>query len=257
VITPLLSRSRVLVLEPLSKPEITTILKNSRKKLKATKKVQPSALDALAELSGGDARVALGNLELSLQLAPKVTPEIVKLAAQRKMPGYDKKGDMHYNVISAFIKSLRGSDATAALYYLARMLEAGEDPLYIVRRMVRFASEDIGLADTHALVLAIATKNAVEFLGMPESNTAMIELAVYLSRAPKSNACYRAVNATKKIIEETGALPPPLHIRNAVTKLMKNWGYGQGYKYAHDYENAKVDQKHLPEKIEGETFFES
>ncbi len=260
VTSALLSRMEVHRLEALKEGDIEQMLIRAQDKGKLQHEYPDTAIKFIAILAQGDGRFALNTLEKIEAFYPKnkkLSPQVIREIVSTKKLLYDRDGEEHYNLISALHKSMRDSDEQAAVYYTMRMLEAGEDPLYIVRRMVRFASEDIGLADTHALVLAIATKNAVEFLGMPESNTAMIELAVYLSRAPKSNACYRAVNATKKIIEETGALPPPLHIRNAVTKLMKNWGYGQGYKYAHDYENAKVDQKHLPEKIEGETFFES
>jgi len=170
VITPLLSRSRVLVLQPLSKHEIIDILKRALKSEKATKRVSTEALDYLAELSGGDARLALGNLEIALELADKITSETVKTAAQKRIPGYDKKGDMHYDVISAFIKSMRGSDVKATLYYLARMLQAGEDPKFVARRMVIFASEDIGLAGNGAMGLAVATFQAVERIGMPEAH---------------------------------------------------------------------------------------
>ena len=171
VIPALLSRTRVLVLQPLAKDEIIAILKRALKTLGESKQVTPKALDYLAELSGGDARVALGNLELTLGFSEKITPDIVKAAAQKKIPGYDKKGDMHYDVISAFIKSLRGSDVQASLYYLSRMIDAGEDPKFIARRMIIFASEDIGLAGNGALALAVATFQTVERVGLPEAKT--------------------------------------------------------------------------------------
>ena len=186
VITPLLSRTRVLVLQPLAKNEIIAILKRALNLLKKTKNVTPKALDYLAELSGGDARVALGNLELALSFGEKVTPDVVKAAAQKKVPGYDKKGDMHYNVISAFIKSMRGSNVEATLYYLSRMIDAGEDPKFIARRMVIFASEDIGLAGNGALSLAVATFQAVERVGMPESSYILYHCATALARSQKS-----------------------------------------------------------------------
>ena len=186
IINPLLSRSRVLILQPLDKSEIIKILKHALKIEKKTKNVTPSALDYLAELSGGDARVALGNLELSLSLATKVTPEIVKVAAQKRLPGYDKNGDMHYNIISAFIKSMRGSNVDATLYYLARMIDAGEDPKFIARRMVIFASEDIGLAGNGALGLALNAFQAVERIGMPESKIILAHVATALAKSDKS-----------------------------------------------------------------------
>lgn len=186
VINPLLSRTRVLVLQPLSKSEIENILKRALRELKQTKNVTPKAIEYLAELSSGDARVALGNLELALSFDEKVTPEVVKAAAQKKVPGYDKKGDMHYDVISAFIKSMRGSDVAATLYYLSRMIDAGEDPKFIARRMVIFASEDIGLAGNGALSLAIATFQAVERVGLPEANYNLYHCATALARSEKS-----------------------------------------------------------------------
>jgi putative ATPase len=186
IINPLLSRSRVLVLEPLKKDEIITILKKALRSEKATKRVTAPALDYLAELSGGDARVALGNLELALSMGQKVTPEVVKVAAQKRVPGYDKKGEMHYSVISAFIKSMRGSDTEATLYYLARMIDAGEDAKFIARRMVIFASEDIGLAGNGALGLALNAFQAVERVGMPESSYILFHVATALAKSEKS-----------------------------------------------------------------------
>jgi len=169
---------------------------------------------------------------------------------------YDKNGEEHYNIISAMHKSLRDSDAQAAVYWTMRMIEAGEDPKYIIRRMIRFASEDIGNADPQALQIAIAAKQAVEFLGYPECNTALIQTATYLATAEKSNKVYEAVNKSKEIINRTGNLPIPLHLRNPETKLMKDLGYGKGYQYAHDFKDAKVNQQHLPKEIENEKFYE-
>ena len=246
-------------MEMLTDEEIEEILKRAITKAQLKNPYPESAVKFLAILSQGDARFALNTLEKIEKFYPKegnLSPKKIQDIVSNKKLMYDRDGEEHYNVISALHKSMRDSDEQAAVYYTMRMIEGGDDPLFIVRRMVRFASEDIGLADTHALVLAIATKETVQFLGMPEANTAIIELAVYLSRAPKSNACYRAAGNVSRVIRETGALPVPLHIRNAVTKLMKNWGYGKGYQYAHNYENAKVDQKHLPEKLEGMKFFE-
>ena len=239
VITPLLSRTRVLVLQPLSKDEILAILKRALKLLKKSKNVTPKALDYLAELAGGDARVALGNLELALSMGEKVTPEVVKAAAQKKVPGYDKKGDMHYDVISAFIKSMRGSDVRATLYYLSRMIDAGEDPKFIARRMVIFASEDIGLAGNGALALAVATFQAVERVGLPEANYNLYHCAVALARSPKSREITDLMTEAKVLAKQYADSPVPLHIRNAPTKLMKDLGYGKGYKWQADFKHSK------------------
>ena len=232
IITPLLSRSRVLVLEPLTKDEIVAVLKRALTKLKKSKAVTPKALDYLAGLSGGDARVALGNLELALSIDDKkITPEIVKTAAQTKVPGYDKNGEMHYNVISAFIKSLRGSDVTATLYYLSRMLDAGEDPKFIARRMVIFASEDIGLAGNGALSLAVATFQAVERVGLPEANYNLYHCAIALARSEKSREVSELMTNAKSLAKQYPDSPVPVHVRNAPTKLMKDLGYGKDYKW--------------------------
>ncbi|HEY0965484.1 MAG TPA: replication-associated recombination protein A [Candidatus Saccharimonadales bacterium] len=246
VITPLLSRTRVLVLQPLSKDEIIDILKRALKQLKQAKNVTPKALDYLAELSGGDARVALGNLELALSFGEKVTPEIVKAAAQKKVPGYDKKGDMHYDVVSAFIKSMRGSDVKATLYYLSRMIDAGEDPKFIARRMVIFASEDVGLAGNGALSLAVATFQAVERVGMPESNYILYHCATALARSEKSREITDLMYEAKGLAKDYPDAPVPLHIRNAPTKLMKDLGYGKDYKWQADFKHTKG---FLPEDI--------
>ena len=246
IITPLLSRARVLVLEPLAKTDILAILQRALVHEKAEKRVATDALDYLAELSGGDARLALGNLEVSLGLAKRVTVETVKTAAQKRIPGYDKKGDMHYDVISAFIKSLRGSDQRASLYYLARMLQAGEDPKFIARRMVIFASEDIGLAGNGALSLAVATFQAVERIGMPEAQYNLFHCAVALARAEKSREAtdlmYEALTLAKNYPDS----PVPLHIRNAPTTLMKDLGYSKGYQWQADF---KPKKGFLPEDI--------
>ena len=252
VITPLLSRSRVLVLQPLSKDEIIAILKRALKDQGKIKDVTPKALDYLAELSGGDARVALGNLELSLSMNQKVTPEIVKVAAQKRVPGYDKKGEMHYNVISAFIKSMRGSNVDATLYYLARMIDAGEDPKFITRRMVIFASEDIGLAGNGALGLALNAFQAVERVGMPESSYILFHVATALAKSEKSrqttDAMYRAQALAKKYQDA----PVPLHLRNAETKLMKDLGYAKDYEWKADF---KHKNGFLPDELRDETIF--
>lgn len=246
VITPLLSRTRVLVLEPLAKDEVVQILKRALKLLKRTKSVTPKALDYLAELSGGDARVALGNLELALSFHEKVTPEIVKAAAQKKVPGYDKKGDMHYDVISAFIKSMRGSDVTATLYYLSRMIDAGEDPKFIARRMVIFASEDIGLAGNGALSLAVATFQAVERVGLPEAGYNLYHCAVALARSEKSREVTNLMYEAKELAKRFPDSRVPLHIRNAPTKLMKDLGYNKGYEWKADF---KPQKGFLPDEI--------
>lgn len=246
VITPLLSRTRVLVLQPLTKDAIINILKRALKKIKKTKQVTPKALDYLAELSGGDARVALGNLELALSFGEKVTPDIVKSAAQKTVPGYDKKGDMHYDVISAFIKSMRGSDVRATLYYLSRMIDAGEDPKFIARRMVIFASEDIGLAGNGALSLAVATFQAVERVGLPEANYTLYHCATALARSEKSREITDLMNDAKTLASKYPDAQVPLHVRNAPTKLMKDLGYGKDYKWQADF---KPDKGFLPDNI--------
>ena len=246
VIPALLSRTRVLVLQPLAKDEIIAILKRALKTLGKSKQIAPKALDYLAELSGGDARVALGNLELALGFSEKITPDIVKAAAQKKIPGYDKKGDMHYDVISAFIKSLRGSDVQASLYYLSRMIDAGEDPKFIARRMIIFASEDIGLAGNGALALAAATFQAVERVGLPEANYNLYHCAVALARSPKSREITDLMHAAKDLAKQFPDAPVPLHIRNAPTKLMKDLGYGKDYKWQAGFRHEKG---FLPDEI--------
>ena len=246
VIPALLSRTRVLVLQPLAKDEIIAILKRALKTLGKSKQVTPKALDYLAELSGGDARVALGNLELALGFGEKITLDIVKAAAQKKIPGYDKKGDMHYDVISAFIKSLRGSDVQASLYYLSRMIDAGEDPKFIARRMIIFASEDIGLAGNGALALAVATFQAVERVGLPEANYNLYHCAVALARSPKSREITDLMHAAKDLAKQFPDAPVPLHIRNAPTKLMKDLGYGKDYKWQAGFQHEKG---FLPDEI--------
>lgn len=239
VIPALLSRTRVLVLSPLSKEELMNIMKRALKTLGKTRAVTPKALDYLTELAGGDARVALGNLELALSFGDKVTPEVARAAAQKKLPGYDKAGDMHYDVISAFIKSMRGSDVTATLYYLARMIDAGEDPKFIARRMVIFASEDIGLAGNGALSLAVATFEAVERVGLPEANYNLYHCAVALARSPKSREITDLMHAAQALAKQFPHSPVPLHLRNAPTKLMKELGYGKDYQWKADFKHQK------------------
>lgn len=256
VINPLLSRSRVLVLEPISKDAMIDIIKRAAKTEKlSAKKLPTKSIDLLAEIAGGDARVALGNLELAMQLAGNktITPEVIKTAAQTKMPGYDKTGEMHYNVISAFIKSMRGSDENAALYYLARMVQAGEDPKFIARRMVVFASEDIGLAAPAALNLAVSTFLAVERIGLPEANYNLFHCAAVLAKAPKSRATTNAMNAALAAAKQHGDLPVPLHLRNAPTKLMKDLGYGKETKWSAGFKHPKG---FLPDEIKDLNLFD-
>jgi len=255
VINPLLSRSRVLVLQPLDVSAITTIVKSAAKTLKlSAKKLPKASVELLARLSGGDARVALGNLELALQLAgdQPITPAVVETAAQTRLPGYDKKGENHYNIISAFIKSMRGSDATAALYYLARMLQAGEDPKFIARRMVIFASEDIGLAAPAALNLAVSTFQAVERIGMPECQYNLFHCAAVLAKAQKSRAVADAMHAALSTAKQYPDLPVPLTLRNAPTKLMKDLGYNQGYKWEAGFQ---AEDGFLPPELGDIDFF--
>lgn len=255
VISPLLSRSRVVVLSPLSKKAIEEVLHKTiisqninivKKSSKNTPYITEEALDYLAELSGGDARSALGDLELAISLTEKITKDTIIEAAGKKLPGYDKKGDNHYDTISAFIKSMRGSDVDAALYYLARMVESGEDPKFIARRMVIFASEDIGLAGNGALSLATACFQAVERVGMPESGLMLAHTTVALTLSKKSrrttDAWYKAQDLAKRTMGE----PVPIHLRNAPTKLMQDLGYGKGQKWEAGFH---LDKSYLPERI--------
>ncbi len=249
VITPLLSRSRVIVLEPLNKQEVLLLLKRAAKaEGHKARQLPPKSLDLLAELSGGDARVALGTLELALSLSGKkpLTPEIVQQAAQRRLPGYDKAGEMHYNIISAFIKSMRGSDPNATLYYLARMLDAGEDPKFIARRMVIFASEDVGLAAPAALNLAVSTFLAVERIGMPECQYSLFHCATVLARCEKSRVVTDAMTKALQAAREHPHAAVPLTLRNAPTKLMKELGYNKNYKWQ---ANFKAEGGFLPDEL--------
>lgn len=253
VISPLLSRSRVVVIQPLSKDSIMEVLLRAIKAEGAQKRVDIEAVAYLAELSGGDARSALGDLELALNISPeKVTIETVKEAAGRKVPGYDKKGDEHYNNISAFIKSMRGGDDSATLYYMARMLNAGEDPKFIARRMVIFASEDIGLAGNGALGLALDAFMAIERVGMPEGGIILSHVATALARAKKSRESYNAWAKAKEMADKTMSLPVPLHLRNASTKLMADLGYGKDYKWEAGF---KAEKGFLPDNIANVNFF--
>jgi len=248
VINPLLSRSRVLVLEPLGKADIVKIIKSAMKAEKITARRLPAkSIELLAELSGGDARIALGNLELALQLTGGViTPQVIETAAQRRVPGYDKAGENHYNIISAFIKSMRGSDANAALYYMARMLRAGEDPKFIARRMVIFASEDVGIAASPALNLAVATFQAVERIGMPECQYNLFHCATVLAKCQKSRVVAEAMSRAQAAARDYPDLAVPIHLRNAPTKLMKNLGYGKNYKWQAGFKHS---QGFLPDEL--------
>jgi len=240
VIRPLLSRSRVLVLEPHTKDDIVTIVERAAKEEGWEKRLSKDAADMLADLSSGDARIALGNLELAAQLTKgKITSAIVKTAAQRQLPDYDKGGENHYNVISAFIKSMRGSNVDATLYYLARMLQGGEDPKFIARRMIIFASEDIGLAGNGAMSLAVATFQAVERIGMPECTYTLYHCAIALARSEKSRAVTDAKWRAIRAAEAFPNLPVPLHLRNAPTKLMKNLDYNKDYEWKADFKHPE------------------
>jgi putative ATPase len=266
VISPLLSRCQVLVLNPLSPEDIGKIvdraLRDVQRGLGAFKlEMNPTARAFLIEQSQGDSRIALNALETAATLARKnsdrrtIELEHLEEALQKRPLQYDKAGEEHYNVISAFIKSMRGSDPDAALYWLMRMIEAGEDPLFIARRMVIFASEDIGNADPQALQVAVAAKDAVHFVGLPEGRIPLAQAVTYLASAPKSNASYKAMLAAAKDVAEKGALPVPLHLRNAPTPLMEKLGYGKDYKYAHDFPDHFVGQEHLPEELAGRKYY--
>ncbi len=263
IIAPLLSRTKVLVLNPLPEEALSTILEDAladgvhglgAKGLT----LAPAARRALIEQSNGDARRALNTLELAAELAAGsvISPEEVQEALQRRTQLYDKAGEEHFNLISALHKSLRNSDVQAALYWLVRMLAGGEDPLYIARRLVRFASEDIGLADPQALALALRAKEAYDFLGSPEGELALAEAVVYMGAAPKSNRVYAAFGKARKDVEESPYEPVPLQIRNAVTGLMKELGYGRGYAYAHDSSLETTDMDTMPERLKGRVYYE-
>lgn len=273
IISPLLSRCRVITLKPLAPEHLRAILQRALDDAERGLAVHgltldEKAADHLIRISDGDARTALNNLEMAafLTLARKGPPKDgtlrpielrdIEEVVQQKALQYDKAGEEHYNLISALHKSLRGSDPDAALYWLARMLMAGEDPLYIARRMVRFASEDVGLADPYALGMAMAAMEAYRFIGRPEGELALAQVAVYLATTTKSNSIYEAYGRVQETIRSTGTLPVPLHIRNAPTRLMKELGYGRGYKYAHDYADAFTSQQYLPEKLQGTRFFD-
>jgi putative ATPase len=272
VIAPLLSRCRVITLEILTSDDIAAIISSALKDPDRgigdlNLVLEPDALSYLIGIADGDARVALNSLEIASSLVAQ-TNEISEKAAslnislkdleralQKKALAYDKSGEEHYNIISAYHKSLRGSDPDAALYWLERMFSAGEDPFYIARRMVRFASEDIGNADPQALNVAMNAMEAFKFLGHPEGELAIAQAAVYLATAPKSNSIYTAYGKVQQVVKKAGSLPVPFHIRNAPTRLMKDLGYGQDYKYAHNYKDAITAQDYLPEKLKGQVYY--
>jgi putative ATPase len=265
IISALLSRSRVYTLKPLTEEQIVLLLKRAladKERGLGSMDLHASdeALAKIASYSSGDARTAYNALEVAASLAggakTEITDAIVVDALQKRVLLYDKAGEEHYNLISALHKSVRNSDPDAALYWLARMLEAGEDALYIARRVVRMAVEDIGLADPGALALCMAARDAVDFIGMPEGNLALAQAVVYLSVAPKSNALYTAYAEVQQDVEKTAAEPVPLHLRNAPTGLMKGMGYGQGYKYAHDLEDKVADMQCLPDNLRDRSYYQ-
>lgn len=269
VIAPLLSRSRVFVLKPLEAEDLKKLIHQALQETESIFKIAQIRLSSEAEefiidYAQGDARRLLGALEISILYTKALNPKahdllldekILSEALQKKTLLYDKKGEEHYNVISAFIKSMRSSDPDAAVYYLARMLEAGEDPLFVARRMVIFASEDVGNADPQALLVAVAAQQAFHFVGMPEGWIPLSHAATYLASAPKSNASYMSYKLAKMDLEKYGALPPPLHLRNAPTKLMKELDYGKGYQYAHNQEGFSPDQQHLPDALKEKVYY--
>lgn len=252
VIPALISRSRVVVLKSLDKAAILKILHRAVESEKAEARISKEVIELIADLSNGDARSALGDLEISLSLSKKITPELVLEAVGKKIINYDKDGDYHYDTISAFIKSMRGSDVDATLYYLARMLESGEDPKFIARRMVIFASEDIGLAGNGALGLAVSAFQAVERIGMPESGIILSHIAVALAKSKKDRSSYDAWNRAKELAAKTRNLPIPLGIRNAPTKLMEDLGYAKGYKWEAGFHH---DVSYLPDEIKDQKLY--
>ncbi|MFW6351012.1 MAG: replication-associated recombination protein A [Bacteroidota bacterium] len=262
VISPLLSRCQVYILKHLEAKELLDLLGKAQQYLQTShqKKISIKEHSALLRISGGDARKLLNALELVVkgnsEKTVVITDQLVQEVIQQNLSAYDKNGEMHYDIISAFIKSVRGSDPNAAVYYLARMLEGGEDPKFIARRLVILASEDIGNANPNALLLATEGFQAVNMIGMPESRIILSQITTYLACSAKSNASYLAIGKAQKTVKTTGDLPVPLHIRNAPTKLMNQIGYGKNYQYAHDFPGNFAEQEFLPEKIAGSTFFE-
>ena len=262
IINALLSRCQVYVLNPLAKSDLEKILKQALKEDVQLKKMALKIIEteALIELSGGDARKLLSLLELVIQSHSKnsfeLTNELVFKTVQKKTVLFDKNGDFHYDVVSAFIKSIRGSDPNATVYWLARMIDSGEDVKFIARRMLILASEDVGIANPTALVLANSTFQAVSSVGYPEARILLSECAIYLATSPKSNTAYKAINEASEKIKVTGNLQVPLHLRNAPTELMNELGYGEGYKYSHDYQNQFTNQEYLPDEITGTKLYE-
>ena len=267
VISPLLSRCRVFTLNTLTNDEVGTIVERAledqeRGLGKMGVELESDTLEHLILMSNGDARVALNALEMATFATEpdaegkrRIPLSTIEDALQHRALLYDKAGDQHYDIISALHKSLRGSDPDASLYWLGRMLEAGEDPLYVARRLVRFASEDVGMADPQALVVAMAAQQAVHFIGMPEGNLALAQAVVYLATAPKSNSLYRAYSRVQQDVESTRIDPVPLHLRNPETRLMRELGYGKGYKYAHDFPGHFVEQQNLPHALKGKCYY--
>lgn len=262
VIRPLLSRAQVYTLNPLDKDDLEDLLKRALENDTVLKerKFNIKSKDALFRFTGGDARKLLNILDLIEQSTPEnqeieISDEIVTRSLQQNPAAYDRNGEMHYDIISAFIKSIRGSDPQAAVYWLARMVAGGEDPAFIARRLVILAAEDIGLANPNAILLANATFDALNKIGWPEGRIILSECAIYLANSPKSNTAYMAINNALKAVEQTGNLPVPLHLRNAPTKLMADLGYNKGYKYAHDYAGNYVTQQYLPSEIENTEFW--
>lgn len=265
VVGPLLSRCRVFVLERLSRLDIGSIVSRAAsdksRGLGGAVKLEKDAKDCLLDFAGGDARTALNLLEMAFLAAPgkqktrRISRKLLEESAQKRLPGYDKDREWHHNMISALHKSLRGSDADASLYWLARMLVAGEDPLYIARRLIRAASEDIGNADPNALRVAINVYDACHYLGMPECDLALAQAVIYIATAPKSNATYKAYLGAARAAKDNGDLPVPLHIRNAPTRLMKELGYGKEYEYLHDSEEHFVAAEYLPKELQGASFY--
>jgi putative ATPase len=251
VIAPLLSRSRVFRLEQLNRGELKQVAERGLKELGA--RISDDAMDALLETARGDARAALNGLEVAAALAGEavISVDDIERAMQQRHLLYDRAGDQHYDIVSALIKSVRGSDPDAAVYWMARMLEAGEDVMFVARRLVILAAEDVGLADPQALSVAVAAQQAAHFVGMPEAVLPLSEAALYLALAPKSNSALTSYGAARELIEETGNEPVPLHLRNAPTGLMKSMGYGSGYKYAHEFEGGVAEQQHLPDRLKG------
>jgi putative ATPase len=256
VIAPLLSRSRVFRLEQLDASELKQVVERGLAELDA--RIEDPAMDALLEMSRGDARVALNAVEAAVALAGQATVSVehVEQAMQQSHLLYDRAGDQHYDIVSALIKSVRGSDPHAAVYWMARMLEAGEDPMFVARRLVILAAEDVGLADPHALSVAVAAQQAAHFVGLPEAVLPLTQAALYLALAPKSNSALTAYAAARELIHQTGNEPVPMHLRNAPTGLMKSMGYGKGYKYAHDHEGGVAEQVHLPERLKGRKVYQ-